>query len=422
MTLLGRLRECVPDDRELEHVLSHASGGGTRYELGDWVEYLNSAPIDNVFVRVKFKHGRITHIDPGPSLLSTQAQDTLVARAQNETALIHGTFIASRVLFSERQLKGVYIWNDTVRLSPCPSTAPIGKGLDWFDLGLPSRFGSGPLGPPFPFLLEVRIQRSPNPFLESSRMLRQLDIYQYLFTLLLTGRIRFAHSSSDRHWALIKRDNFIENHLVSSGFSTNEDGRQDDFIARDCGVAQAFEGEDYYNHIWAHDTQLLLPSSLDEDIQLFHSLPSEEASAFVRACYWYALGIQFHSETSLATVAFATAVECLLPRLRPPSCKKCGKPLGPGPTQLFNRHVKRYGTVITALQKHRELLYKARSALVHGSHASRVDIDFMSANRHSENYHFLLEIVSQRSLINWLRDPVRATWHSIKEANHECTV
>ncbi|MGB7816657.1 MAG: hypothetical protein WBL28_09945 [Methylotenera sp.] len=415
MTLLDRLRKCVTDERELEPVLLYASGGGTRQGLAGSIEYLTSTPENETFVRVKFNRERISHIYPGPSLSSAEAQDALVERARVETAHIHGTFVASRVLFSERQLRGVYAWGNEVRISPCPSSAPIGKGLDWFDHGPSSRFGVSTLGPPFPFLLEVRIQRTPNPFLESDRTLRQLDVYQYLFTLLLTGRIRFAHWSSDRLWAILKRDNLPENHLVHTGFSTNEDGRQDDFVVREHDSAPLFEGDDYYDHLWPQDAQLFVPNSLGTDIELFHSLSHEATNAFVRACYWYALGIQFHSETSLATVAFSTAIECLLPRLRSHSCKECGKPLGSGPTQLFKGHVKRFGTVIAALQKRRNELYDVRSALVHGSHASRVDMDFMSANRHSEDHHLLLEIVCQRSLINWLRDPERATWHNAKE-------
>jgi hypothetical protein len=328
--------------------------------------------------------------------------------------------VVSRVLFAERQLNGVYLWNDVVRLSPCPDTAPIGKGLDWFDHGLPSSLGGGHLGPPFPFLLEVRIQRSPNPFLESNRVLRELDVYQYLFTLLLVGNIRFAHWPSGRLWALLKRGELPENNLVHPGFSTNEDGRNDDFPVREYGPAPVFAGDNYYDYLWPQDSQLQVPSSLGADLHLFQSLPREMANAFVRACYWYALGIQFRSELSLATVAFSTAIECLLPRPTSPHCKECGKPLGPGPTQLFKRHVKRYGTVIAALLGRRNSLYDVRSALVHGSHASRVDIDFMSAHRYSEDHLLLLEIVSRQSLINWLRDPERATWYLRKDAGHEC--
>lgn len=420
MTLLDRLRGCVPEDREIEAVLSLAAGGATRGGQAGLVEYLSGTPDGEVYARVQYKRGQIIRIDPGPPLISPSAQDALVERARTEAAQGHGTFVVSRVLFAERPLNGTYLWNDTVRLSPCPPTAPIGKGLNWFDQELPSPVADVHLGPPFPLVLEVRIQRSPNPFIESSRTLRQLDTYQYLFTLLLVGHIRFAHWPSGGVWAMLKRDGLPENHLVHPGFSTNEDGRQDDFVAREHGPAPLFAGDDYYDYLWSRDAELLLPTSLEADLLQFHSLPRELVSAFLRACYWYALGIQFRSESSLATVAFSTAIECLLPRPTSLRCKECGKPLGPGPTQLFNQHVKRFGTVIAALQRQRAALYDVRSALVHGTHAARVDIDFMSPRHHFEDHRLLLEIVSQRSLVNWLRDPERTTWHLPTAAAHAC--
>jgi hypothetical protein len=94
--LLDRLRECVPDERELEPVLSLAAGGGTRYGPTDFVEYLTATPSGEVFARLKY--GLITQIDPGPPLVSLQAQDALVEKARNETAHRHGTVVVSRVL------------------------------------------------------------------------------------------------------------------------------------------------------------------------------------------------------------------------------------------------------------------------------------------------------------------------------------
>jgi hypothetical protein len=419
VNLLNRLREVVADERELEPVLSFAAGGGACFRSAGEAEYLTGNSNDEVFAKVRFKRGRISSIVPGPPLQSAQGQDLLVERARIETSAGHGTFVVSRPLFSERPLKGVFLWNDVLRLSPCPASAPIGKGLDWFDPGLPSRPSQGHLGPPFPFLLEVRILRSPNPFLESRRTLRQLDTFQYLLTLLLAGRVRFAHWPSGRNWALLRRNELPENNLVHTSFTTNEDGRNDDFLVREHDHAPVFDG-DYYDHLWSNDSQLWIPSSLDTDIQLFLSLPQGMSEAFIRACYWYALGIQFQAELSLSTVAFSTAIECLLPRPTSSRCKECSKPLGPGPTQLFNRHVKRYGTVAESLHGHRKALYDVRSALVHGSYASQVDTDAMSVQRHSENHLQLLELVAQRSLINWLRDPYREVWHFKDGSSHQC--
>lgn len=420
MTLLDRLRECVADDREIEPVLSLAAGAGAQILSAGAVEYRSNSATAELFARVGFKGGRISRIEPGPALQSVEAQDALLERAKTETAHTHGSLVVSRVLFSEHPVAGTYMWNDLVRVGPCSETTAIGKGLDWFDHGLPNQLGAGHLGPPFPFLLEVRVPRSPNPFLESNRTLRALDRYQYLLTLLLAGHIRFAHWPSGRFWALLKPSGVPENHLVHPGFSTTENGRQDDFPVREHGPAPIFKGNDYYERLWPRDSELLIPGSLADDLELFQSLSREKADSFLRACYWFAIGIQFHSEPSIAGVAFSTAIECLLPRIKSTSCKECGKPTGPGPTQLFKRHVKRFGTVIPALEGRRRALYEVRSALVHGSHASRIDIDFLSAQRHEQDHLLLLQMVSQRSLVNWLRDPQREIWHLDKDRSHQC--
>ncbi|MBI3241190.1 MAG: hypothetical protein HYZ49_02725 [Chloroflexi bacterium] len=420
MTLLERLRECVEDDREIEPILSLAVGASAQILSASMVEYRTSSANAELFARIRFKSGRISSIEPGPALQSVKAQEALLERARTEAAHTHGTLVASRVLFSERPLAGTYMWNDSVRIGPCPDTTVIGKGLDWFDHGLPNQFMGGHLGPPFPFLLEVRVPRSPNPFLESNRTLRALDRYQYLFTLLLAGHIRFVHWPSGRVWALLKPSGVPQNHLVHPSFSTTEGGQQDDFPIREFEPAPILKGDDYYERLWPKDSELLIPSSLADDLELIQSLNREKMDSFVRASYWYAIGIQFHSEPSIAGVAFSTAIECLLPQTKTAICKACGKPTGTGPTQLFKRHVKRFGTVIPALESRRQTLYDVRSALVHGSHASRVDIDFLSAQRHAEDHLLLLQIVSQRSLVNWLRDPRRDVWHIGEDYSHQC--
>jgi hypothetical protein len=410
--LLERLRDCVADDRDIEPALSFAAGGATRRGHDGLIEYLCGTESQSVFARVRFKHGRISRLDPGPQLQATTAQDALVERVRNDTAPVHGSLVVSRVLFSERPLNGVSIWNNTVRLSPCPPSAPIGSGFDWLGRVQSTFRDADHRGPPYPFTLEVRIDRSPNPFIEANRTLRQLDAYQYVITLLLTGHVRYAHWPSGRMWACLRRGDVPEYHLVSPGFSTNEDGRHDDFITRENGLAARYEGDDYYERLWGSETELLLPQSLESDISIFSTLAKDTKSAFLRACYWYALGIQHRTEPSLATVAFSTAIECLLPNPKRTPCKVCGQNTGPGPTRLFKQHLERYGKVIGALTSRRNALYDIRSALVHGSRADRVDMDFMSASRHDNDHLLLLEIVCQRSLRNWLIDPERDQWHT----------
>lgn len=406
MTLLSRLRACVADDREIATLMQSAAGGSTRLVKSGTVEYLSADSKASVFATLRTKNDRITQLTPGPALSGKTQQDQLVQRFAAEAAQTHGTFVSSRVLFSERPLKGSFKWNDSVRISPCPRGARIGRKLDWSASAYSWEDHDRHLGPPYPFVLEVKSFKSPNPFLESNRALRDLDKFQYALTLLLHGRIRYAHFPSDRQWVSVRRNGRIEYHLLHQGFDTGLSGRMDHFARRRMRSAPAHSTTDYYNHLWAQDKELFIPSSLATDLSTLDALPVDAARRFKRACYWFALGVQMASEPSLSTVAFATAVECLLPRPSLHSCPTCHKPSGPGPTKLFNAHLARYGTVPAELETRRASIYAARSALVHGSHAHRADEDFFSPLQSSSD-SLLVEIVAQRSLIGWLRDAQR---------------
>jgi hypothetical protein len=416
MKLLDRLHACVTDEREIEPLLSYAAGGSARFGPQGAVEYL-SGPEHTLFARLRVRDGKITELVPGPQLQSVQAQEAFLDQAKTQTSRVHGTFVVSRVLFGERRLQGSFSWGDRLRISPCPASAPIGRGFDWTERQVPGQKSEPHLGPPFPFLMEVRVHRSPNPFLETNRLLRALDTFQHILTVLLIGRVRYVHWGSDRQWVSLRSGDVIENHLVHAGFSTGESGRMDDFPERTVDLAPVFDGPDYYDHLWPHDSELVIPSTLERDLATFDALPQIEASAFARASYFYALAVQFVNEPSMSTIAFSAAIECLLPRLSASPCDTCGKPVGPGPTKLFNRHLQRYALMPDQLKKRRNELYGVRSALVHGSRAARVDFDFFSAVSSSADYGLLLEITAQRSLIGWLRDPDRSVWHS---GNHEC--
>lgn len=407
MNLLSRLKACVSDESEIAPHLQFAAKGGTRITKSGVVEYLTADSKGTVLATLRSKNGRITQLIPGPALSGKLQQDQLVQQISVDASQTHGSFVSSRVLFSELPLMGAFKWNDRVRVSPCPRSARVGKGLDWFaNASLPSD-AEPHLGPPYPFVLEVKSFRSPNPLLETNRALRDLDTYQYIMTLLLHGRVRYAHFPNARQWVSVKRRGRIEYHLLYPGFDTGLNGRTDHFARRRMKPAPVHPVTDYYNHLWARDPELFIPRSLATDLETFDALPAEAARCFKRACYWYALGVQMPSEPSLSIVAFATAIECLLPRLSGLPCPSCKKPSGPGPTKLFKEHLGRYGTVPVELEARRDSIYAARSALVHGSHAHRADEDFFSPSKPSGD-GFFVEIVAQRSLLGWLRDANRS--------------
>lgn len=417
MNLLERLKEAVTDERDIEAVLQALPSVHRRSLPDGWSEICTSGPNgEEVYAKFKVRHGRITAIVPGPALKSPIAQQQLVNRASEDTAHKHGTFVARRVLFSELPLEGVYRFKDELRLSPCPPACRIGKGLDWFQsAGPPPVPGScqSPChrGPPFPFLLEVRVHRSPNGFVEANRLLRALDKYQRLLTVLLAVPIQYEYWPQGPVWAMLDIDGQIENHLVTPSFHLGLDARGDDFSPCEPGSPVIHRCSDYYDRLWTQDRELLIPATLGDDLDRFGSLPEDLARRFLRACYWYALGIQFRSERALATVAFTVAIECLLPDVASRKCDSCGKPFGPGTTRLFKRHIDRYGRFPEPVSRETHEFYDIRSALVHGRFASRVDVDFFSAYDRGRGDILLRAIAAKRCLIGWLRDPERATWH-----------
>ena len=373
-------------------------------------------PENSVYAAVKFKRGRITEITPGPALMSRSAQDTLVQRATNEAAHVHGTITATRVLFSERKLSGHYAWKERFRINPCPTNVPIGTGLNWVAQAHMDNWGEASDGPPYPFILHVHVPDSPNPLLRSSRTMRELDTYQNLLTLLISGYIRTLDGLGGRVWALVKGENGIENHLLHSGFTAGDETDVNSVVA-----APFYQGDDYYNHLWVRDSEILIPPLIERDLETFQSLDADDAQVFRRAMYWYALGIRNRKESALPTVAFSTAIECLLPRRSRERCSTCKSQLGPGPTYLFKAHLARYGTIPESLHAQRSALYAVRSALVHGSFAASIDTDVFSAGDDTFVNDMLLELVTRRSLINWLRDPTRKTWHDQQPPETEDT-
>lgn len=368
------------------------------------VEFRLANPENTVYATVYFKRGRIIQITPGPALTSQSAQNSLVERATNEAANIHGTIAATRVLFSERKLSGHYAWKDRFRINPCPTSAPIGTGLNWCGQANLGEIGEAPDGPPYPFILHVQVPDSPNGLLRTSRMMRELDTYQHLLTLLVSGHIRTFDRVGERIWTVISGKNGIENHLLHPSFSTGDEADSTSV------AAPFFQGDDYYNHLWGRDSEIFLPPYIEQDLETFQSLDADEAQAFKRATYWYALGIRNRRESALSTVAFSTAIECLLPRPSRARCAVCKSELGRGPTHLFKAHLSRYGVVPESLHKQRAELYAVRSALVHGSFAAAIDTDIFSFCKDTFAQDMLLELVTRRSLINWLRDPDRKTW------------
>lgn len=414
MNLLDRLREHVNDDRDIEAVLLNASGSNGYSGLPNgWVQIYSGAANSTPYVSLKFRNGRIAQLKIGQPLSSLTAQDALVDRARFEIAHMHGYKVVERHLLASRKLTGSYSYKDKIQIDPLPAEVPIGDGLNFFGRGQWNSIGELADGPPYPFSLRIRIPGSPNDTIETNRTLDGLDTVQRLLTLLVSGNIHTFATSGERIWTLVKREAKLENHLLHPGFAGGENYKLPEFDLPFGTHALMYEREDYYNHLWQLDAHISIPPTLDADLETFESLGVDDKSAFKRAIYWYDLGLRNRKESAISTPALSTAIECLLPKTKRERCSTCNSEVGPGPTRLFKLFLERYGTVLESLHKNRTELYNIRSALVHGGFAASVDTGWQSAARHTDEHGMLLELVTRRSLINWLRDPDRKNWNAI---------
>lgn len=407
--LLKRLLENVSDQRELELIISSAAGGYAKQTGQNCIQYYTPNPNPSVFATTKFRQGKMIEIIPGPALQSETSQNELVQLALNEASHIHGFKTVDRVLLAERKFVGCWQWKDKLRIQELPTSAPISGGLDWSSnafKGTATPFDED--GSPYPLVLRIRVPISPNPLVEGARFLSELDKFQNLLTLLLTGHIKGFDASSSRSWVLIDRGSGIENHLLHRGFNLGEMSEWSGEKIDDRKTAPIYQGDDYYNHLWVQEKEISISPDLAKDLDTFANFSESDTANFLRAAYWYSVGIRNRHDSALATVAFSTAIECLLGKPKRQRCSVCSSEIGAGPTQLFKNHIVKYGTLPESLHAQRSKIYSARSALVHGRYAPVDNYTFSQADD-SMVHDLLVQLVAQRSLINWLRDTNRAT-------------
>jgi hypothetical protein len=236
--------------------------------------------------------------------------------------------------------------------------------------------------------------------------MRALDAGQHLLALLLVGELQPVAQGSDKVWVLVGQPGSTESHLLSRGFITGVGGRQDDFLPRE-QATPVYSDDDYYIKLWPAGHRLVVPATLFDDLARFDNLPSASKASFLRACYWYAQGLQFRNQEPIAMISMATAIECLLPAMSGSPCGECSKPTGPGPTKLFRHFLTKYTTLPPGLEARRDALYSVRSKLVHGGRGVPTDADFFSGSRHGNDDLMLMDLVVQTGLIGWLRDDDR---------------
>jgi hypothetical protein len=408
---LERLRGLCVDDDEVFALFSFHFREATQSTAGIGSIEFRAPDSPTILVRINYDQGRIKEIQPHTALTTEKDQNAFIEQARIELSPTHGSHVLSRYLFSNFQLVQSFRWKDVLRLRPCNPNARIGSGRDWFRAAFEpcpgSTSTSGDSGPPYPFLMEVRVSKSPNFIIEANRGLKLLDTLQYALSVFLVGDVQYAHFPNGPIWTTQKGDGAEpEYHLVMPGFGDPDGGQHDDFPSITAAEAALYEGGDYYERLWGQEARLPLPTTLEQHLDAVFSLSKEDFNKFRRASYWFALGLQNRNAETQSIPAFSAAIECLLPSVSRNACSECGKPVGPGPTQAFKDHIDKYGQVSAELNKQAATLYAVRSALVHGRHASSIDQSFFSFETDRRWRTLLLWLVTRRSIIGWLEDQV----------------
>jgi hypothetical protein len=367
--LLQELRSMGFDDTEILSIISNACGSYTKTPDKRFVfsktEIHNNSNECFEFATVSLsKNGQIKDFKLADKFSSHVEIEQFLNPIRSWQTGTLGQIVVRRPLFALLPLKGKFQWNDRFLIRPIGTKTKIGKGLDFFASAALSQVESH-LGPPFPFILEVKINKSEDTVLGYHDGLRLMTEYECLLSVLLTRHISTHRILSSKRWTSVWNESEISYHLLHGGFDTGEEGLSEAFSDPVCDKVPLFSGEDYYNHLFGGDEQVLLPPNIFEQLEAFEALPKDVRQAFLRACYWFSIGLENRQETGVSITAYSAAIECLLPRESKQKCGECGKPKGKGPTKLFKEHLEKYAPILPSLEKQRQKIYDIRSDLEH---------------------------------------------------------
>jgi hypothetical protein len=124
-----------------------------------------------------------------------------------------------------------------------------------------------------------------------------------------------------------------------------------------------------------------VPDNLDDLIAAFLKLGNDNRRRFLRSAVavYIAQGLWEVSVSSFL-LACVQAVETLVERPSGRRCPTCNKDTGPGPTKLFREFVEQHCLSGSVDKKAADALYRARSALAHGSYLFQIDESPWSIN------------------------------------------
>lgn len=144
--------------------------------------------------------------------------------------------------------------------------------------------------------------------------------------------------------------------------------------------------------VWIHP-------HMDKIIDRARTLSKETRRSLGRALHWLELGMESQSPT-IQVVACASAIEALLPKTDVDKCKECNQDRFKVSSR-FKDFVRKYATTPSSVN-FLDLVYQARSRLVHGSHLYEIDEPPFSFGARSRRESMTARWVARAAIINWL--------------------
>ena len=390
-------------DDDILYIIGFSAG--SRRKISDR-EFVFSSPIPEIhgdFLKIslnrKMKISTVLLLNEKLRTKATELVETICYEATRPD-----TFIMSRVMFSLFELKGTFLWADTVRLRPILSKINIGSGLCWYSsVSRSITQDENHLGPPFPFVLEVKVRGGQNSPLSMRRGLLALDQFGWIVSTLVCGVFNHEILSKMRQWVAVSKDPefAIEYHLVHSGISWNESSNSTDFLACDDIDVDYYDGPDYYNALLAQEKKLLFPKNLYDLLDIASTLAFKERANFVRACYFFSLAERRQWEQQDPIVELASAIECLLPKSTQKRCECCGADTN-SIRSRFNAFLKNHVPVDINIESLRKRFYEKRSEAVHGSTVNTADYGWLSPIYRDETTSLIAYFHTRRAIVGWL--------------------
>ena len=352
------------DSHEIRLLLKERIGGHGQYDTeitGSTVIHIPAAR-EQCKLSLKYRDGRITTISTGPAFDKAEWQQIV---AEVDTTFRNGTDVSMRAIaFSSFRVPGA--WRSTrsgIRILPAPESAPD------TELEIAEH----------PFVLEYTYKSVASQAVSQYRATIALQRVTLLLNVLLIGRTCLQPAATSASWAMRwENDAPRFEWLQQSYFASLAEYPATLSVLESHAQLTEVPDSAYYGVIGHDGKGLRVPESLDDSLARFFALDASSAERITRALYWFDVAQRTYSlSTSVSFAALVSSIEALTDRgnAHTIACPECGQTMThetPGATKRFQEVVERHAGGAST-KNSRDLIYRLRSNVLHGSALMQVD-------------------------------------------------